>query len=226
MSMPWIHPWTSILSGPTGCGKTFFVKKFLNNLTRMSDTRFERVILYYSEWQPTYRELGNSLEFREGLPQTSDFADDPRPKLVIIDDLMRQSSSSGALCDLFTKNSHHNNLSVIFITQNIFHQGRGQRDVSLNSHYIVLFRNVRDRAQICHLARQVYPEDPRFLQEAYSDATSRAYEYLLLDLKQTTTDNCRLRTGIFPDDTHHYVYVPKKPIKEARSAGLLPVLSL
>uniref|UniRef100_A0ABD2WIG5 AAA+ ATPase domain-containing protein n=1 Tax=Trichogramma kaykai TaxID=54128 RepID=A0ABD2WIG5_9HYME len=226
MSMPWINPWTSILSGPTGCGKTFFVKKFLNNLTRMSDTRFERVILYYSEWQSAYRELGSSLEFREGLPQTSDFADDPRPKLVIIDDLMRQSSSSGALCDLFTKNSHHNNLSVIFITQNIFHQGRGQRDVSLNSHYIVLFRNVRDRAQIRHLARQVYPEDPRFLQEAYSDATSQAYGYLLLDLKQTTPDNCRFRTGIFPDDTHHYVYVPKKPIKGARSADLLPVLSL
>ncbi|CAB0040668.1 unnamed protein product [Trichogramma brassicae] len=206
MSMPWIHPWTSILSGPTGCGKTFFVKKFLNNLMRMSDTRFERVILYYSEWQPAYRELGSSLEFREGLPQTSDFADDPRPKLVIIDDLMRQSSASGALCDLFTKNSHHNNLSVIFITQNIFHQGRGQRDVSLNSHYIVLFRNVRDRAQIRHLARQVYPEDPRFLQEAYSDATSQAYGYLLLDLKQTTPDNCRFRTAIFPDDAYHYVY--------------------
>ncbi|CAB0043049.1 unnamed protein product [Trichogramma brassicae] len=49
MSMPWIHPWTSMLSGPTGCGKTFFVKKFLNDLDRMSDTRFE---LYYLEWQP------------------------------------------------------------------------------------------------------------------------------------------------------------------------------
>ncbi|CAB0043568.1 unnamed protein product, partial [Trichogramma brassicae] len=214
MSMPWIHPWTSMLCGPTGCGKTFFVKKFLKNIDRMSDVRFERIILYYSEWQSSYRELGSKIEFREGLPQNSDYAGDPRPKLIIIDDLMRQASSNGAICDLFTKNSHHNNLSVIYITQNLFHQGRGQRDVSLNSHYIVLFRNVRDRGQIQHLARQVYPEDTRFLQEAYWDATSRPYGYLLLDLKQATPDNCRFRSCIFPDDAFHYVYVPsKKQIK-------------
>uniref|UniRef100_A0ABD2W5X1 AAA+ ATPase domain-containing protein n=1 Tax=Trichogramma kaykai TaxID=54128 RepID=A0ABD2W5X1_9HYME len=209
MSLPWIHPWTSMLCGPTGCGKTFFVKKFLKNIDPMSDTRFARVILYYSEWQPTYRELEvDNIEFHEGLPQNSDYAGDPRPKLIIIDNLMRQSN--GVICDLFTKNSHHNNLSVIYITQNLFQQGRGQRDVSLNSHYIVIFRNVRDRGQIQHLTRQIYPEDTRFLQEAYWDATSRPYGYILLDLKQATPDNCRFRTCIFPDDTFQYVYTPSK----------------
>lgn len=192
----------------------------------MSDTRFERIILYYSEWQSAYRELGDDIEFREGLPQNSDYSGDPRPKLIIIDDLMRQSSASSAICDLFTKNSHHNNLSVIYITQNLFHQDRGQRDVSLNSHYIVIFRNVRDRGQIQHLARQVYPEDPRFLQEAYWDATSQPYGYLLLDLKQSTPDNCRFRTCIFPEDEFQYVYTGKKQIKGADSAHLLSVLSL
>ena len=108
---------------------------------------------------------------------------DPKPKLIIIDDLMRESSSVEAIVNLFTKDSHHNNLSVIFIIQNIFHQGKGQRDISLNAQYIVKFRNLRDRAQIRHLARQVYPENPRFLEEAYWDATSQPYNYLLLDLK-------------------------------------------
>ena len=160
----------------------------------MCDTRFERVILHYAEWQNGYRELGEKIEFREGLPQTGDYANDPRSKLVIVDDLMRESSAGGAIVDLFTKASHHNNLSVIFITQNLFHQGKGQRDISLNAQYIVIFRNLRDRAQITHLSRQLCPEDPRFLQEAYWDATSEAYGYLLLDLKQSTLDNCRFRT--------------------------------
>jgi len=60
-------------------------------------------------------------------------------------------------------------------------------------------------AQI-HLARQVYP-DPKFLEEAYYNVTSRPYGYLLLDLK--TINLGRFRTCIFPEDTY-YVYVSRK----------------
>lgn len=51
-----------------------------------------------------------------------------------------------------------------FITQNIFHQGKGQRDTSLNAYYIVIFKNPRDKAQMRHLAQQVFPENPKILQ--------------------------------------------------------------
>ena len=214
------------MSGPTGCGKTVFVKKFLKYIDRLSDTHFERIILYYGEWQSGYIDLGKDVEFREGLPQNTDWLIDPKPKLIIIDDLVRETSFGGAIVNLFTKGSHHNNLSVIFITQNIFHQGKGQRDISLNAQYIVIFRNLRDRAQIRHLARQVYPENPRFLEEAYWDATSQPYGYLLLDLKQDTPDNCRFRTCIFPEDEYQYVYVPRKQMTGGASKNLVPVVSL
>jgi len=153
----------------------------------------------------------NIIELREGLPRPEDYSSDPfSPKLVIIDDLMRESSLSEVrIVDLFTKGSHHKNLSVILISQNLFHQGRGQRDISLNANYIVVSKNPRDRAQIRHLARQVYPDDPKFLEEAYYDA-SRPHVYLLLDLKQSTADEYRFRMCIFPDDTTHYVYVPRR----------------
>ena len=198
----------------------------------MSDVCFERILFYYAEWQEAYRRLQydtrikeqpwgcsdtktarkkNIIEFREGLPRPEDYSNDPlSPKLVIIDDLMRESSSCDAIVDLFTKGSHHKNLSVILISQNLFHQGRGQRDISLNANYIVVFKNPRDRAQIRHLARQVYPDDPKFLEEAYYDATSRPHGYLLLDLKQSTPDEYRFRTCIFPEDMYHYVYVPRR----------------
>jgi len=75
---------------------------------------------------------------------------------------MRESSSSEVIVDLFTKGSHHKNLIVILISQNLFHHGRGPRDISLNANYIVVFKNSHDCAQIRHLARQVYPDDPKF----------------------------------------------------------------
>lgn len=225
MDTRWKHPFTAMICGPTGCGKTFFVKRFLKEIKEMCDTQIEKVIFYYAEWQNGYSDYDkNFVEFREGLPKSNDFEDN-KPKLVVVDDLMRESSN-GAIVDLFTKGSHHKNLSVMFLSQNLFHQGKGQRDISLNTNYIIVFKNPRDRAQIAHLARQIYPEDPKFLQEAYFDATSQPHGYLLLDLKQSTPENCRFRTCVFPSDPYHYVYVPRKgyDIKGKGSSLSVPVV--
>lgn len=142
-----------------------------------------------------------------GVPEIEKFSD-LKPRLIILDDLMRETDHS--IIDLFTKGSHHFNVSVIFVTQNIFNQGKGRRDISLNCHYIVCFKNPRDRQQIQTLARQVYPENSRYIQEAYKDATSQPHGYLLFDLKQSTPDIYRFRTAIFDtDNPSNIVYVPK-----------------
>ncbi|KAJ8665681.1 hypothetical protein QAD02_007343 [Eretmocerus hayati] len=175
MEGKWQYPWTAVLGGATGSGKSCFVQRLIKHIDTISDTQFARIILHYSEWQDGYKELGDRIEFHESLPELSDYACDPRPKLLIVDDLMHESSSSDSLASLFTKGSHHRGFSIIYITQNIFHQGKGQREISLNAHYMVVFRNLRDRSQIQHLARQLMPESPKFLQEAYWNATSRPY---------------------------------------------------
>lgn len=220
--MKWQHPFTAIIAGPTGSGKSFFVKRFFKHLGKMVDTNFVRIIFYYAEWQNNYLEMGKNIDFREGMPQVSDFSDDNKPKLIVLDDLMREASDKNVV-DIFTKYSHHKNLSVIYLTQNLFHQGRGQRDISLNAHYIVVFKNPRDRSQIQHFARQLYPENSKFVQEAFHDATKIPHGYLLLDLKQETPEACRVRSCIFPDDEINYVYVPKS-IKSGYEQGNVSVV--
>ena len=158
MDTRWRHPFTCCVCGPTGCGKTLFVKRFLDYLPEVCDARFDRVLFYYAEWQDAYRRdfkpNGAPIEFREGLPQLADYSsDNEKRKLLILDDLMRKSSSD-VILDLFTKDSHHKNVSVIFVTQNVFHEGKAQRDISLNTKYLVFFKNPRNRAKIQHLARQ------------------------------------------------------------------------
>lgn len=128
---------------------------------------------------------------------------------------MRETTSG--IVDIFTKGSHHRKVSVFYITQNLFHQGRGQRDISLNANYIIYFKNPRDRAQISHLARQIFPENTKFIREAYSDATTRPHGYLLFDLKQDTSENFRFRTNVLPDEQPTFVYVPKNGYKYQRS---------
>ena len=72
--------------------------------------------------------------------------------------------------------------------------------LSLNSLYLVLFKNACDTSQVANLARQMYPGKSAFMIEALKNAMSAPYGYLLIDLKQETDDKRRLRTGLFPGD--------------------------
>ena len=80
------------------------------------------------------------------------------------------------------------------------HQGKGSRSISLNSHYLVLFKNPRDKLQILTLAKQMYPGQTDFFLNQYEEAVKRPFGYLLIDLKTTTQDNCRLRTNVLPSE--------------------------
>ena len=117
---------------------------------------------------------------------------------LIIDDLMSETDSR--VTKLFTKGSHHKNASVIYISQNLFHKGKENRNISLNNYNIILFKNPRDAEQIAHLEREIIPDKDNYFREAFIDATSRLYGYLLVDLKPTTPDELRLRTDIFPSE--------------------------
>ena len=127
--------------------------------------------------------------------------------LIVIDDLMAETNER--VTSLFTKKSHHRNTSVLYLVQNLFPKNKESRTISLNTHYMVVFKNPRDATQMSHLARQMYPGRVKFVQEAFKDATRLPYGYLLVDLKQDTPEDMRLRTAIFPDDDVQYVYLPK-----------------
>ena len=62
--------------------------------------------------------------------------------------MMDDAGSDSSMMKVFTETSHHQNISVIFMTQNIFHQGRRAGTISLNTQYMVLLENATDRQQI------------------------------------------------------------------------------
>ena len=204
MDVRLIHPFTCVIAGPTGSGKTHFARNFLNDISSMMNPAPQDIFWFYGAYQPIFREFRN-VSFIEGIPSTEDWKDDRR-RLVIVDDLMAECD--GRITSLFTKGSHHKNISVIFIVQNLFSKNKEQRTISLNSHYIVIFKNPRDASQINVLARQMFPGKSRYMVEAYKDATQGPYGYLLVDLRQETPDRLRLRTNIFPSEIQ-VVYIQK-----------------
>jgi hypothetical protein len=168
----------------------------------------DQIIFCYGEYQPIFREYPE-VQFVDGLPDMSaPQFNGQKHTLLIIDDLMSEAGSNDTVCNIFTKFSHHRNISVIFLTQNLFYKNKYSRTMSLNAQYIVIFKNPRDTLQITTLARQMHPGNGKFLVEAFRDATQRSYGYLLIDLKPETDEKIRIRTNIFPDEIQH-VYIPK-----------------
>ena len=206
------HPFTCIVAGPTGSGKTSFCIKLVHNLdTLCTESQFKGGITWcYSQITAVPRhhldKLGLNITYQEGLPETYGNALGA-PSLIILDDLLNQVYSKD-VCDLFTKGSHHRNISVLLLTQNVFHQGSNCRDISLNAKYLVLLKNVRDKNQFLYLARQAYPENSQSLYTAYRDATRHPHGYFILDFAQDTDDRLRFRTNVFPDEYPPIVYAP------------------
>jgi hypothetical protein len=205
------HPFTCIVAGCTQSGKTVWVKSLLEKAQKTISPPPQRIIWCYGQWQPSYFDMLGTMpgiEFNKGIPDdidNEDYLDVSQRNLIVWDDLMAQTCKDKRISDLFTKGSHHRNLSIICIVQNIFHQGKEMRNISLNAHYIVLFKSPRDKQQISMLARQVDPGRVQEFMRSYEDATSRPHGYLMLDLTPTTSYQDRLKTNIVPGEIAKFI---------------------
>ena len=140
----WLAPFTCVISGPTGSGKSVFVQRLIKHAKTVISPPPERILYCYGVYQEKFSKI-EDVEFSEGLHSLEEF-DGGKHSLVIIDDLMHETND--AVSKLFTRGSHHTNTSVIYITQNIFKANKETRNITLNAQYIVLYKNVRDQSQM------------------------------------------------------------------------------
>ena len=120
--------------------------------------------------------------------------------LLVLDDVMQEVCSLRNIPILFTIHCHHKNITVLFLTQNIFPLGKCARTISLNCYYIVLFGTKRGKLQVQTLGINFFPGQRAYFISAYQDATDRAYGYLVCDLHPATAKIFQLRFQIFPED--------------------------
>lgn len=196
------QPFSLLITGPTMCGKTYFVKQMLASKNCIVPEPTKIYWHYGVKNDEQERSIVKSclypIEFVDGLPLVNNDEDIIPNSLIIIDDLMKDAARSATISNLFTRGVHHNKCSIVLIMQNIFHKAPLMRDISLNVSYLVLFKNPRDSSQINFLARQIFPRDVSYFKDAFQQATVNPNSYLLIDCVQKTDDELRLLTNIFP----------------------------
>jgi len=193
-----------IVAGPTQAGKTTFVNGLLNVRHWIFKTQPISQIYWFCNEIPKANKRAD-CEYSEGIPENG-FNSVKWNSIVVLDDLMDEAKGNCHVTNLFTKISHHRNCFVIYITQNYFAQSGDEITRRRNSQYVVLFKNPADASQIRTVANKMFPESPYFLTKTYKNAVSRAHGYLLLDLRQETADDLRVRSNILPNEFPIIVY--------------------
>ena len=143
-------PCSIMVVGPSSCGKTVFVEKLMRERSRLFTPPYNPVVYCYGANQPTTFERmkkEQGIHFHEGIPDTQlleKWYKKSKGGLLILDDLMREGSDDHRVLDLFTRESHHRGIKVVFMTQDMFPKGKHAKTISRNAHYIVAFKNPRD----------------------------------------------------------------------------------
>jgi len=195
------HPFRCYISGPSCCGKTELLQKILLNYTSLINKPIDRIVFCYSVWQEKYDLLKYlPIEFNKGLKKSEEF-DPQMNNLLILDDLMQSCKDSMDIFNLFSVDSHHRNISVFLVSQNIYTKGKCTRDLNLNSSYIILFKNLRDQTQINVLARQMFPGKAKEFLKIIEDAnlSDNGYGYVFLDLNPNTSHDFRIQGNIIEE---------------------------
>src|SRR6266480_7379941 len=162
------QPFTMQVAGPTQAGKSTFIKKLSqHNLIEPAPS-----LIFYIQPENSKppnipnAQLHHSLDF--------DVQSLPKNTVVIIDDMFSESGNSESICNLFTRDSHHQCCSVIVTTQNLYSykQCKFATTINRNCKYLILFKSPRDWSSAKTVAMQMNPNKWRGILEAYRQETS------------------------------------------------------
>ena len=168
-------PFRLTCSAPTSSGKTHWIRRFVKHHKEIVGHKFDTIVYMYGQYQKLYDDMRTefpSIIWCEGFSQEfieTKFVKQDTMKLLIVDDLVSEVSRDTYFHSLYIKKSHHMNISIIFTTQYLHHDGL--RLVNLNTSHYLLFRSLRDSSPVRCLAIQMFPTKWRKFMEIYLHST-------------------------------------------------------
>ena len=114
------NPYSFVLAGASGSGKTRWILKFIDNVDEIIEPKVTEILYFYEQWQPDFEKYIGRVKFSQGLPSPDLLDGNKDSKLVILDDLMFENPKT--ISKIFTIYSHHRNYTVIETVQNLFHK--------------------------------------------------------------------------------------------------------
>ena len=211
------HPTNTIVSGPSGSGKSQILGRILGCADYIFDPAPVKKILFYREEQSLYdhwRETGLVTHMQKGMPERDELLalitenKDEGGSVVIFDDcasLIEENKEDFNY--YFTIASHHYKASFFLVLHSLF--SPALRLLSLNTHRFILTQSPRDVSQVRTLASQSFPGRTQFVVDSYEDSTDGEFGFLILDFSPRCDKRLRVVGNIFSNEPIS-VYLCKK----------------
>ena len=211
-----LTPARIIITGPTMSGKSHFIYQLIKFRDIVFESSFEQIIyclppnslnLHIDFVNALHDVCSNlSLIIIEDMPDLEALKLDAnkRPKLLVIDDLMRKALNSSTFEDIITQKSHHANISIILTTQNIFLPSRNGKSITRNCSITVIFFDGNDVQMLGVLSMQMFPKGHNFLHQCFDwihrhpDKVDRSYLIIDSTPRSPLSRHMKVRTNIFP----------------------------
>ena len=105
-----------------------------------------------------------------------------------MDDLIDVGSNDKGVLDLFTRHSHHQNITVIYLCQDL-------------AHYVVALGNPRDQLGMRNLLLQSFPTKWQKVLETFRKVTDeRPFGYMVLDLHPASRGDQRVLSQLLKEE--------------------------
>ena len=196
-------PCSVLIVGPSGSGKTVFTTRLLTENLHLFLTKPTHIHYCYGSWQKGFEPLRKKgVTFSAGVPSEEDLDTwFPSGGLLVMDDLMTEGNN-----DNKTKHSHHRDIIVLYLCQDMFPPGKYAKSISRNAHYIVAFKNPKDQLGMRNVLLQAFPQRWQMVRDVYRRVTDRPFGYLMLDLHPASSDNRRIVSHLLKDEGYVRVY--------------------
>jgi len=200
-------PFGMIISGPSSSGKSTFLLKFIAESSDLISPKPSSILYCFGEMSDIVPVLQKSgIGVFAGVPPEEIIKRQPKPLLLILDDLLLAIDEK-YLNQLFTAKSHHQNFSIVFVTQNLFE--KKIKVARQNAQYLVLMRSPNSALSVRNIGVQLFPRQLDYFMDAYRQATNQPYGYLLIDMHASSDPSLRLRTNIFNQEEESTIFIPK-----------------
>lgn len=197
--------------------------------------KISKIYYVYQDWQPGFAEMSKTLaskiKFVQGFRGTQFFEENSLNNrtaqsdgvLIVLDDVIEELLKQKDSLSIFTRLAtqymfllifsllfrmvHHRNLSIILQTQILLVNSDVFRSILKQASNLIIFNSLRGRQSQKSLSIQLF-DKANFLPAVSADIlrSRGAFTPLLIDLRNTTREEIRVRSGIPGIDQEFTVY--------------------
>ena len=219
-------PLNILVVGPSGSGKTVFVLELLKP-PRCYFRPVPKQLHYCCGARQSLLETlrdRHHVKMHKGLPTTADLHQwfGHEGGILVLDDLIAEGGNDKQVLDLFTKHSHHKNITVIYLCQDMFPREKYAKTINGQAHYILAFKSPRDQLGVKHLLLQAFPSHWKDVMDVFDKVTCHPFRYMMLDLHPASDDCMRVFANLLNREciTRGYCIkenvTPERPVRRSR----------